>query len=179
MKCLDTYRQLVGRVDQFWMTVSDLFPEHIVCSKGCDACCTHIGVSTVEAMALASAVAALPEPEAQSVRDRARRMLDGEDCPLLDDGSCLLYAARPIICRTQGLPLLVAEEAGKRVDFCPENFKGLESLPGDAILDLETLNQALAAINLLCLQELKDAGVQLPERMSIADALLLELDVVP
>jgi hypothetical protein len=175
LKSLESYRQLVAKVDRFAAGVTELYAGQLVCRRGCDACCTHIGISAVEALALALAVSGLPSGEAAVLRQRAAVMRDGAVCPLLADGACLLYAARPIICRTQGLPLLVAEEGEKRVDHCPLNFRSIETISGSAVLDLETLNQALGAINLFCLRELAEQGIDLPERLPLAEALRLEL----
>jgi Fe-S-cluster containining protein len=166
LKFLESYRQLVAKVDRFAADVSERYASQLACRRGCDACCTHIGVFAVEALVLALALSALPPEEAAGLRKRAERMREGADCPLLAEGVCLLYAARPIICRTQGLPLLVTEGEGRRVDHCPLNFRDVEAISGAAVLDLETLNQALAAINLLCLREL--AG--------LAEALRLEIN---
>jgi len=166
-------------VDRFSAAAKDRFPDHVTCGRGCDACCTHIGILPVEAFALAAAVAALPDREAEEIRSRAWRMRLGGGCPMLDDSSCLLYDARPVICRTQGLPLLLEGKEGPQVDFCPLNFQGLESFPGDVVLNLETLNQTLASINLLFLKELGEAAADFPERFSIAEALLLELTETP
>lgn len=176
MESLSQYRLLLEKLDRFSAAIADRFAGEMACRRGCDACCTHIGVMAVEAIAMALAVARLPEAEREAIRQRARDMAGGDACPLLREGVCLLYDARPVICRSHGLPLLLEEEGGRRVDHCPLNFRGLESLPGDAVLSLETLNQALAAINLLCLRELGEDADGLPERLSIAEALLLELD---
>lgn len=176
MESLTQYRLLLEKVDCFSAAIAARFGGEVACRRGCDACCTHIGVMAVEAIALALAVAALPEAEREAIRERARTMADGDACPLLLDGVCLLYDARPVICRSHGLPLLLEEEGGRRIDHCPLNFRGLESLPGDAVLNLETLNSALAGINLLCLRELGEAADGLPERLSIAEALLLEFE---
>ena len=175
-KSLASYYQLVAKVDRFAKGVAERYPDALVCKRGCDACCTHIGVSAVEALALALAVARLPAEEAATLRERAARMQGGKACPLLADGGCLLYAARPILCRSQGLPLLVKEGGGERVDHCPLNFQQVEAISGEAVLNLEILNQALAAINHFCLQELETRGAKLPPRLPLAQALQLELD---
>ncbi|MEZ4599535.1 MAG: YkgJ family cysteine cluster protein [Syntrophotaleaceae bacterium] len=175
LKSLESYRQLVARVDRFAHEVSERYPSQLACRRGCDACCTHIGVSAVEALALSLAVSSLPADEAAALRERAARMEAGDACPLLAEGICLLYQARPIICRTQGLPLLFSEEGGRLIDYCPLNFKGVETISGAAVLDLEALNQTLAAISLLCLQELAEQGIDLPERLPLAEALQLEI----
>ncbi|MDT8421297.1 MAG: YkgJ family cysteine cluster protein [Desulfuromonadales bacterium] len=170
---LKNYRFLVERVDRFWAGVVESCAGQLACREGCDACCTHFGVSSVEGVALALALHGLSPEDALLIRERAQLAERGTVCPLLGEKSCLLYRARPIICRTQGLPLLVTEDVGQRIDHCPLNFTGVTALPGGVVLDLETLNRTLAAINMSFLAEL---GGALPERMSIGEALLLEFD---
>ena len=101
----------------------------------------------ITAYALARALAQRPASEAEVIRQRAREATPDGPCPLLENGRCLLYAARPLICRTHGLPILIREEGQNRVDFCPLNFTGYDSLPGTALIDLERLNQVLVAVN--------------------------------
>jgi len=51
-------------------------------------------------------------------------------CAFLDaDGACRIYADRPLVCRSQGLPLriLFEDESGEieeRRDICPLNLEG-------------------------------------------------------
>jgi len=176
VRALENYRLLVERVERFAAAVTSRHGGQLACRMGCDDCCTHFGVSAVEALALSIAVAQLPHEEGIGLRRRAVNLQQGERCPLLDNGTCLLYPFRPIICRTQGLPLLIDDGGSRRIDHCPLNFQGVESLPGDAVLDLESLNQVLAAINHLCLDELRGQGIILPERLPLAEALQLELE---
>ncbi len=70
------------------------------------------------------------------------------------DGACRLYAARPYVCRTQGLPLRWAEadpdnadQAIELRDICPLNADGppLDSLPDDQLWTLGPVEQRLAA----------------------------------
>jgi hypothetical protein len=94
---------------------------------------------------------------------------------LLENGVCQLYAARPIICRTHGLPLLLGEAETRRVDYCPENFRGLDALPASAVIDLERLNTTLAAVDALFVSAVSPDRLPGGERLTIAEALLLEL----
>ncbi|HJV34170.1 YkgJ family cysteine cluster protein [Geomonas sp.] len=165
MPGLENYLALVGRVDELCARSVAGFAEHIVCKAGCDACCRHLSIFAVEAAALREALAALPAAEADAIREKALAAPEGR-CPLLHDGLCLLYQARPIICRTHGLPLLISREGEKSVDFCPDNFRGLTSIPGSAVIDLERLNEMLAAINALYLQS--HPG---PERLTVAETI--------
>jgi Fe-S-cluster containining protein len=144
---LAPYRALLAQVDLLCARIVAAFPEQIDCRAGCAACCTLQGVLPVEAASLALAFRALPATDAEALHTRLNTAADEDRCPLLTDERCPLYAARPIICRTHGLPLLVEDQHGRRVDRCPRNFTGLDTLPGSAVIALETLNQALVVAN--------------------------------
>lgn len=81
------------------------------CRKGCDDCCRRLAsvplVSETEWAEIREALAALPGEVAEAARVRIRESVTGErpfTCPLLDReaGACLIYAARPVECRTYG-----------------------------------------------------------------------------
>jgi uncharacterized protein len=171
MAGLDNYLALRSRVDELCHNTSTLLQDAISCRAGCDACCRHLSVCAVEAAALRAALSALPDADAARIRAAADAAAPDGPCPLLQDGLCLLYEARPIICRTHGLPLLIDRDGEKGVDFCPENFQGLSSIPGKAVIDLERLNQLLMAINALFLHS--SPG---PERLTLAEALRRQPD---
>lgn len=172
---LQNYRDLLAKVDLLCRRIGEEFGAHLACRPGCDGCCRHISLFPVEAVALAAALKELPRGEAARIRGHAHEASPHGACPLLENGRCLLYAARPIICRTHGLPLLTLQNGARTVGFCPLNFQGLDSLPGNAVIDLDRLNTALAAINALFVAEsLKDRPLR-QERITIAEALALAL----
>jgi len=175
MNSLENYRQLVAKVDDLCARIEEKYREQIVCRKGCDDCCRHLSLFWVEGVALALALEELPDEEAEHLRQRARQATPDGPCPLLENGQCLLYQARPIICRTHGLPLLGHRDGERFIDCCPENFKGLDSLPATAVIDLELLNTTLATITGLFISEAFHGGAPAEERISIAESLLLEL----
>ncbi|WP_129126425.1 YkgJ family cysteine cluster protein [Geomonas oryzae] len=166
MTGLENYRVLVARVDELCDRTFTALGAHIACRAGCDACCRHLSIFAVEAAALREALRELPPEKAALIHSKAALSDENSPCPLLHEGLCLLYHARPIICRTHGLPLLLEREGERSIDFCPENFQGLESIPGSAVIDLERLNTMLATVNALYLQE--HPG---PERLTLAEAL--------
>ena len=172
MERLSNYRQLVARVDELCARIEGDFRERIVCRRGCDSCCRHLSLFPVEAAALSAALAEAPVGLAAEIRERARAAA-GEDgaCPLLKDGACLLYAARPLICRTHGLPLLGRRDGERFIDYCPLNFLGMESLPASAVVDLETLNATLAAVNRLFVKESGGDEARAEKRITISQAL--------
>src|SRR5690242_10266243 len=97
---LRNYRNLVARVDELCRRIAAEYGEYLTCGEGCDDCCRHVSLFPVEAVALAAALGGLPADQAARIRELARAASAADACPLLEDGRCLLYAARPIICRT-------------------------------------------------------------------------------
>jgi len=172
----ENYRTLLARVSTRCGEIEATLSGHMACRKGCSACCLNISLFPVEAVSLRLAFDALSEDQRASALVRAAESSDEGPCPLLDEaGACLLYGHRPVICRTHGLPILFDDGKGNhRVDFCPENFQGLTSLSGDAMIDLDHMNRMLAAVNAMFCEEL--FGGEPPfERLSVADTLHLEL----
>lgn len=165
---LDNYRLLVNRIDELADRIDRLFAEQINCRPGCSSCCRHLTLFPVEAAALVAALRKLPASSRQVLADRGE-MAENGPCPLLSDSRCLAYADRPIICRTHGLPLLTEIDGEKRVDFCPENFRGMTSLPGDGVMNLETINRTLVAINAQFVHDTADPDISGKERFSIAE----------
>ncbi len=168
---LDNYHQLLARVDGLCAGIQDALAEQITCSEGCSDCCTSITVFPVEAAALKQALAGQTEEQQTAIRDHVREHATGERCPLLSDRRCLLYRARPIICRTHGLPILFTEGDAQRLDCCPLNLTNRESLSGSSIIDLDRLNSVLVAVNALYLRQI-EAPPDFPQRLTIAQALL-------
>ena len=158
-KPFSQYLSLLARIDDFCMRLLQMHGRHISCSPGCCACCNQIlNLLPVEFYYLQTAAeaAALQEPV----------HAEG-DCPLLHEGTCLLYEHRPVICRTHGMPLVVEENGLRRVDCCPENFKdgALNTLSGDSLLHLERVNLLLVSINRIFAAA---RGIDAGQRISIA-----------
>ena len=107
MMPLDHIRQHVAaRVDAI-CSADPAWP----CRKGCDDCCRSLAsvpvVSMEEWRQISAALDAMPAGQASELRTRIRESasaLRPVTCPLLDtnSGSCLVYEARPIACRSYG-----------------------------------------------------------------------------
>ena len=121
--------QLHQIVDELTAPLVQRHHGRLRCGRGCSACCTDgLTVFTLEA---------------EHIRQRHAQLLEqGQPgpttgCAFLDEqGACRIYADRPYVCRTQGLPLRWIEEQAPEVfvelrDICPLNAPGepLEDLP--------------------------------------------------
>lgn len=173
MTFLSNYHNLVEKIDHFCRDIENRYPESLVCQKGCSSCCRHISLFPVEALALNMALTALSWTTRKKIQHRAETAGPDDECPLLEDGACLMYSHRPVICRTHGLPILVKTPQGFRMDHCPLNFTTGEKPERAFTLDLEQLNTLLSTVNNLLITEVLDPGT-LPERILLSQALTME-----
>lgn len=188
---LRDYGALRDRVDAFAAAVGQARAADMACRAGCAGCCQGgLSVSAVEAAAIARHIAGLPGLDRQALSLRAQTLQtqtmnstspnhgqaatdpaeesDATDrCVMLRrDDTCAIYAARPLVCRTQGLPLSYAADLvplqavrwrgqdGRAIVCCPLNFAGdgdgdeRGRVPTRAeILDAERVDLLLATLN--------------------------------
>jgi Fe-S-cluster containining protein len=132
---------LHDRIDAFFRAATEAQPAAFSCAPGCDACCrVDLAVFPVEAARVRAAFQALT---AQARRDAAARARAGKHCAMLDGaGRCRVYGARPAICRSHGLAILV----DGRLDACPKNYRD-EAPRRPHVLDIETLNEAIVRVD--------------------------------
>jgi len=177
------YEQFVCSVDDLSALLSRRYQQHLACRAGCSGCCHHhLSLFPVEAAALKEAIVKLPPEQRTKIEAQARQTIEREQggesvsCPLLVDDRCSVYASRPFICRTQGLPLLIEAEDGElEVDFCPLNFTApaaTDDLDGDYLVPLDGLNLILAQINLEFCRANGISDQESGIRPSIADIIL-------
>jgi hypothetical protein len=154
------------RVDAHFDAAVARTPEGFACRAGCDQCCQRFSVFEVEAAPIRRALAEL-EAKAPALRQQIREQ--GRDphataCALLVDGLCSVYAERPLICRSHGLPVAVPDpdepDGALLVDHCPLNFREVAP-PRASVLVLEAVNRPLAV-----LAELDSPGAA---RVALAD----------
>jgi len=172
---LHNYYNLVAKVDSLCTEIMKQCADSVSCRKGCDACCRHFSIFWVEAISLANFVTNLPQKQAAFLRSKAQFLTEKDVCPLLVDGVCAVYSIRPIICRTHGLPIFTRGETTQIIDFCPQNFTQVETIPGHLIIDLDQLNTTLVAINALFVSRYFNGNPPPTERLTIADALFLKI----
>jgi hypothetical protein len=140
----DELQQLYARVDAEAARLSALHGERLTCRRGCATCCVDdITVVELEADNIRTSHGALlaegvPHPVGM--------------CAFLDGaGACRIYAQRPYVCRSQGLPLRWTDQDGmgnivELRDICPLNEAGppLEKLPAEACWSIGWAEAALA-----------------------------------
>jgi len=120
--------------------------ERLNCGRGCCDCCVdNLTVFEVEAEHIRQLGGDVLTQQAPHPKGK---------CAFLDaEGACRIYAFRPYVCRTQGLPLrwFDVDEDGKTVelrDICPLNEEGdpLEILPADTCWEIGPFEGRLAAL---------------------------------
>jgi Fe-S-cluster containining protein len=157
---------LVAKVEAFTAAAFERARDQMACRRGCDGCCfAWLTVDQVEADRIRAALAELPADLREEVRTRgslqqereAARASEPRCAMLQDDGSCAVYIARPLVCRTQGYALRYPEgfipAAAVRmrvntgeVTHCPLNFTQREPALAE-VIDAERVDQILAVVN--------------------------------
>ena len=147
------YRQLCDKIDDFFEKVERSHGDQMQCSSGCyDCCLTRLSVTTVEATAIVRHLATLTDEQRQVIHDAAQSAPAGRCAALDDEGRCRVYTARPLICRSHGVPIR-RREPGRSlpvVDVCFRNFAdegALEAVPDGDQLDQDTLSTMSATID--------------------------------
>ena len=141
----DGYRRVLDRADAWFAGVMRDQPQNLQCGRGCSLCCHglfEIGSADIPLLAEGLATAhpsrrkavirraaeivassqhpnlrECPEPEKDAFFERTSTTA----CPNLnDEGACVLYEHRPLVCRTFGLPLRNGDEYLDEV--CELNF---------------------------------------------------------
>ncbi len=173
------YLTLRARIDAFFEGVVTRQGEAMACRAGCDGCCqSGLGVGPTERAAVEAGLDALPDVAREALRTRARGP-EGDACVMLRDGRCAIYESRPLVCRSQGLPLLypaefVPEEAvrgsagDRALAWCPLNFAGVAPT-GDDVLDAERVDLTLAAIDHANAASPEEANARVSLRALAAD----------
>ncbi len=138
---------LHAEVDRAAEALAERHAGRLRCGRGCAACCVDdLTVYEVEAERIRSAHPALLADGLPAPPGR---------CAFLDaEGACRVYAERPYVCRTQGLPLRWLEEREdggeivERRDICELNEPGppLVEMPEDDLWWLGPVEQRLAAL---------------------------------
>ena len=130
--------ELNAKIDGFFERVEARHGDDMRCRTGCSDCCQPgLTITRAEADAIVASIA-------------GKRVTLGtrEDrCVALDaEGRCTIYDARPVVCRSHGVPIRMREGSLPVVRSCHRNFTQTEAA-ADCILDQETLSALVLAVN--------------------------------
>jgi Fe-S-cluster containining protein len=118
------------------------FSQEMKCKEGCSKCCyTDISIFKVESERIKEWFHSQDELKKKELKELWSTKNFAGACSFLYDERCTIYEARPVICRTQGVPLFLATE--NVLDYCPLNFEGGDP-PKEDWLNLERLNTMLS-----------------------------------
>lgn len=136
--------ELTRKVDAFFARVAVRHGTDMQCETGCSDCChVRLTITAVEAEGIRAHVT--------TWSDEQRRKLaapgPADRCAALDAaGRCRIYLARPLVCRSHGVPVRLRRGGLPVVESCHRNFTRTTPDP-DCVLDQETLSATLLAVD--------------------------------
>ncbi|HEV7555779.1 MAG TPA: YkgJ family cysteine cluster protein [Kofleriaceae bacterium] len=137
--------ELTEKIDAFFARVEARHPVDIECRTGCSDCChVRLTITAAEAESIRTLVASWPAERRAAL---AAISAPADRCAALDAGGrCSIYDARPVVCRSHGVPVRL----GKSLPVvCHRNFTrgGPAAADPDCILDQHTVSAILLAVN--------------------------------
>jgi Fe-S-cluster containining protein len=149
-------KNLYQKVQSFEASMSPKVMESSVCKKGCSRCClVDLSIFSLEADHIREWFNNRSDEEKAILRKKWSSPLKEDSdfynriqksCAFLHEGSCTIYEVRPLICRTQGLPMRVLQEKESFVDVCPLNEGMLKEAREKDYLNLDLLNLILSSL---------------------------------
>jgi len=137
--------ELTAKVDAFFARVAERHGDDMQCATGCSDCChVRLSITGVEAAAIRALVASWPAAQRAELADQG----PADRCAALDPGTerCRIYAARPLVCRSHGVPIRLTRQSLPVIEACHRNFRHSEA-DADCVLDQSTLSAMLLAVN--------------------------------
>ena len=162
--------ELARRVDRDFSEIRQRRQAWMECRAGCSDCCrARLSITRVEETFLRRHLNTLPAAQrtelARRAGDKTREM-----CPALDSGGrCQIYEARPLICRSYGVPLRRRREVSlvnpPVIDVCDKNFIGtsLKMLPEKDVFEQTNLEADVSEIDTeYCKRNVLPRGERVP-----------------
>ena len=144
---MSRYHELAAKIDAFFARVAARHGADMACNSGCSDCChVRLSVTAVEAAAIRDEVATWDTARRAELA-RTVAAAAPERCAALDGGGrCLIYGARPVVCRSHGAPIRMTRRSLPVVESCFRNFTSTTPDP-DCVLDQTTLSALVLAVN--------------------------------
>ncbi|MGC9042504.1 MAG: YkgJ family cysteine cluster protein [Myxococcota bacterium] len=107
------YQKIRDETLRFYRTFKENY-RNFMCQKGCTDCCESFSILPVEFYWIR---------EMRRDENPINQGKNSTKCKFLINGLCQIYNLRPIMCITQGLPLLIGGEEGqsKEIIICRKN----------------------------------------------------------
>jgi uncharacterized protein len=147
------YQALCKYCDDFSASIQQKYAGNIQCRKGCAECCSLETISPLEAQVISDYLEKSPASKgdntSNSFSDTGKASpKKPSKCVFLKDDACMIYPVRPVICRTQGLPMGFSESPS--IDACPLNFTNqpVSSIDKKYVLDAGKIAENLMRLNL-------------------------------
>ncbi len=140
--------ELTRKVDAFFDRVAERHGTDMQCQTGCADCChVRLTITHVEAAAIRAHIAAWPADRRHRLAAIEPGPEAGTRCAALGaDDRCQIYDARPLVCRSHGVPIRLRRGALPVVEACHRNFT--HTTPdADCVLDQATLSATLFAVD--------------------------------
>jgi len=161
--------ELTSKIDLFFTRVEQRHPDDMKCRTGCSDCChVRLSITRVEAEAIRTVVETFTDEQRANLA-RSLASAAPDRCAALDvSGRCTIYAARPVVCRSHGVPIRMGRGSLAVIQACHHNFtaRGPAAADPDCILDQATTSTILLAID-------RDAHADDPdgERVDLAELI--------
>jgi Fe-S-cluster containining protein len=138
------FEELACKVDAFFARVAERHGADMQCATGCSDCCrVRLTVTAVEAAAIRAHVAGWSADQRRNLAETGA----ADGCAALDPaGRCRIYPARPLVCRSHGVPIRMRQGGLPVIQTCHRNFTHTAADP-DCVLDQETLSATLLAVD--------------------------------
>lgn len=142
---MSEYKSILAHADSHFQKVFEEQRQHLECGRGCSFCCHGLfEIGAADVAVIADALRLMPAAKRKRLVERAAkvfaetghpdiRVIEEEEkesffdrtsdvpCPALSrTGECTMYAHRPLVCRTFGLPIRDGESYIG--DICDLNF---------------------------------------------------------
>ncbi|MEZ4691228.1 MAG: YkgJ family cysteine cluster protein [Ignavibacteria bacterium] len=149
------YINLTGLIQDEFNRNADLHGDQIKCKKGCSQCCSQIfRITMLDSEVIISHINNMDIAQQEFLKSKAEKYIDltghykNESdeffvkpeipCPALDEnGSCMIYEARPVICRRFGPPVFDYKNPEK-LYACELNFKEGDEIIDDQLIPKQT-----------------------------------------
>ncbi|MBP8850351.1 MAG: YkgJ family cysteine cluster protein [Breznakibacter sp.] len=163
----EQYLTIREEIDDISTKLSEMYATKMQCKAGCSSCCESITVFEVEFDAIQEQITKhkinLPKP--LFLQRFTKR------CRFLVNNRCSIYEYRPIICRTQGLPILYRSFNSDHYELsvCKLNFKGvkLNFFNDENALMMSPLNTKLLLLNHAYMKETAPSQKDLNKRRNL------------